>query len=116
MRASWISLTIELPEKDAEALEDLLHELGAQGLEVRDSGSIPMPGVRWPRPGEAIVVAYFEAGSEADAALEEVRSRFPSARTTREDVAAQDWSESWKPLVRAVEVGRLWVGPPWLVS
>jgi ribosomal protein L11 methyltransferase len=116
MNAPWVSLTVELPDTEAEPLEELLHESGAQGLEVRDRDAAPMPGIRWPQPGRAIVVAYFEAGSSADAALHELRSRFPSARATREDVPAQDWSESWKSLVRAVEIGRLWVGPPWLAS
>ena len=115
MSASWIALTVELSETDAEALEQLLHECGARGLEVRDGEAAPMPGARWPAPGEAIVVAYFDDGRSADMALDEVRRRFPSARSTREHVPAQDWSESWKSLVRSVEIGRLWVGPPWLL-
>ena len=33
-----------------------------------------------------------------------------------EAVAQQDWSESWKSLIRSVDIGRLWVGPPWMVK
>jgi ribosomal protein L11 methyltransferase len=72
-----------------------------------------MPGVRGPAPGEAIVVAYFASEADANEVAQSVAAEFSSARTEVQAIPAQDWSESWKSLIRSVEVGRLWVGPPW---
>lgn len=116
MQGNWSSLTVDLARAEAEALEDLLGDFGAGGLEVRDGEAAAMPGVRVPDPGEAIVVAYFEDEAQAAEARAEVVRRFPGARVVKEKVVQQDWSQSWKSLIRSVETGRLWVGPPWLVD
>ncbi|MCI0569852.1 MAG: 50S ribosomal protein L11 methyltransferase [Myxococcaceae bacterium] len=113
MADTYLSLTVDLPEAEAEALEDALHEAGALGLEVRDAEAPPMPGVRGPSPGEAIVVAYFDERAAAESARERVASDFPAARLRLEEVVQQDWSTAWRQHIHAVEVGRLWVGPPW---
>ncbi|MGA9520888.1 MAG: 50S ribosomal protein L11 methyltransferase [Myxococcaceae bacterium] len=116
MTSMWVSLTVDLPEQDSERLQDLLQDLGAGGLEVRDREAPPMPGVRGPTPGEAIVVAWFEDREAAEAARGEVEADFPGARAELEEVENKDWSESWKSLIRSVDIGRLWVGPPWLAD
>lgn len=113
MAQGYVSLTVELPESDAELAESALHDAGALGLEVRDREAPPMPGVRGPSPGEAIVVAFFEDRPAADAARADLAAQLPSARLQLDDVPDQDWSHSWKALIKSVEIGRLWVGPPW---
>jgi len=112
----YVSLTIDLPESDAELVQDLLHEGGALGLEVRDREAPPMPGVRGPSAGEAIVIGFFETREVAEDVRAQLASDFPNARMQVEDVPQQDWSESWKSLIKSVQVGRLWVGPPWDVD
>ena len=116
MEPTWVSLTVDLSEQDAEALQDLLYEHGATGLEVRDHQTPPMPGVRAPAPGEAIVVGWFDDRAAAQRAAEEIGQSFSGARTAIEEVVQKDWSTSWRSLIRSVEVGRLWVGPPWSVQ
>ncbi len=113
MTGTYFSLTVDLPEADAESAEDLLHESGSTGLEVRDREAPPMPGVRGPSPGEAIVVAYFDDRESAEAAQADIAENFPEARQSLDEQPQQDWSEQWKSLIRSVDVGRLWVGPPW---
>ncbi len=113
MSQTYLSLTVELPEQQSEAVQDLLHESGATGLEVRDREAPPMPGVRGPNPGEAIVIAYFEDADTAGAARDQLAEDFPSARLLLEEKPQQDWSNAWKALIKSVQVGRLWVGPPW---
>lgn len=107
-------LTIDLAEDDAEVLQALLPDWGAGALEVRDREAPPMPGVRGPAPGEAIVVASFEAEDDARTSADEISERFPAARVAIERITRQDWSVAWRTRIRAVSVGRLWVGPPWL--
>src|SRR5262249_37928307 len=90
-----------------------LHEAGAAGLEVRDREAPPMPGVRGPDPGEAILVAFFEGEAAAREAQEEVQAQFPRARVQVEAGAAKDWSRGGRARLGSVGGGRLWVGPPW---
>jgi ribosomal protein L11 methyltransferase len=113
MSQTYLSLTVELPEDQSEAVQDVLHESGAMGLEVRDREAPPMPGVRGPNPGEAIVIAYFEDMDTAEAVRAQVAEDFSDARVLLEEKPQQDWSNEWKALIKSVQVGRLWVGPPW---
>ena len=113
MSQTYLSLTVELPEQQSEAVQDLLHESGATGLEVRDREAPPMPGVRGPNPGEAIVIAYFDDMDTAETARAQVTEDFSDARVLLEEKPQEDWSNAWKALIKSVQVGRLWVGPPW---
>ena len=113
MSQTYLSLTVELPEEASEAVQDLLHESGALGLEVRDREAPLMPGVRGPNPGEAIIIGYFDERDTAESARDEVTSSFPEAKLSLDEQPQQDWSNEWKSLIKSVHVGRLWVGPPW---
>jgi ribosomal protein L11 methyltransferase len=113
MTGTYQTLTVDLPDGDAEAAQDLLHDVGVLGLEVRDREGPTMPGVRAPAPGEAILVAYFEDAETAEAARAQLAESFPSARLQLAEEAQQDWSNAWKVHIKSVQVGRLWVGPPW---
>jgi ribosomal protein L11 methyltransferase len=113
MTGTYQTLTVDLPEGDTEAAQDLLHDVGVLGLEVRDREGPTMPGVRAPAPGETILVAYFEDAETAEAARAQLAESFPSARLQLAEEAQQDWSNAWKVHIKSVQVGRLWVGPPW---
>ncbi|WPB75434.1 50S ribosomal protein L11 methyltransferase [Archangium violaceum] len=113
MTGTYQTLTVDLPETESEAAQDLLHELGAMGLEVRDRESRTMPGVRAPAAGEAIIVAYFDDADTAEQARTEMHEAYPSARLQLAEEQQQDWSNAWKAHIKSVQVGRLWVGPPW---
>ena len=113
MASTYFSLTVELPEAQGESVQDLLHETGATGLEVRDREAPPMPGVRGPQPGECIVIAFYDTREEAEGAQGLAAEGFPEARLLLEEKAQEDWSNAWKALIKSVQVGRLWVGPPW---
>jgi ribosomal protein L11 methyltransferase len=113
MTGTYQTLTVDLPEGDAEAAQDLLHELGVLGLEVRDREGPSMPGVRAPAVGESIIVAYFDDAQTAQDARAQLAESFPPARLLLAEEAQQDWSNAWKVHIKSVQVGRLWVGPPW---
>jgi ribosomal protein L11 methyltransferase len=110
---SWLSVTVDVPEAESEWVQTLLTESGAAGLEVRDGANPPLPGVRAPKRGEAIVIAYFEERADAEAAVEAVKEHAPGAPVAVEAVVEKDWSVAWRELIKSVQVGRLWVGPPW---
>lgn len=107
------SLTLDVPEEEAELAASELWDLGAGGLEVRDAEAPPMPGVRGPNAGEAILVAAFSAWEAAEAARTELAKAFPRARLYVERLEELDWSVAWRARIRSTRVGRLWVGPPW---
>jgi ribosomal protein L11 methyltransferase len=113
MTGTYQTLTVDLPEAESEAAQDLLHEAGAMGLEVRDRETPTMPGVRAPGVGEAILVAYFEDAATAEEARAALAEAHPSARMQLAEEQQQDWSNAWKAHIKSVQVGRLWVGPPW---
>lgn len=110
---AWFSLTVDLPELESELSQAVLYENGATGLEVRDALTPTMKNVRAPNKGEAILIAYFETRDEAQAAQEQLTEEVPGARFLLEEVVERDWSTEWRSQIRSVQVGRLWVGPPW---
>ncbi len=110
---AWTSLTVDVAERDSELAQSLLHDAGAAGLEVRDHEQPPMPDVRAPKPGEAILIAYFDQADAARSALELLRDELTVQAHAVEAVVEKDWSVEWRSRVRSVTVGRLWVGPPW---
>jgi ribosomal protein L11 methyltransferase len=102
------SLTLEVPEVAAEETAASLFEAGASGVEVRDAGTLPMPGQRAPAPGRALLVAWFAAEEEAEAA----RAALGAGEIA--EVAVQDWSETWKAGLEAFNVGSVFVRPSWI--
>lgn len=109
----WVSLTIDVAEAQSELVQARLYGFPVAGIEVRDSQNLVMPQVRKPAPGEAIIVAYFEAPDDAEDAKASVLEGFAGARAVIEGVEERDWSVAWRDQIQSVTVGRLWVGPPW---
>ena len=110
---AWVSLTADVPQGLLELAESVLHDSGAAGLEVRD-GTVPlMPGVRVPSNGESIVIGWFDGRAVANKAIKAMEKSVPDARCLLEEVPDTDWSQEWKSRIRSVQVGRIWVGPPW---
>jgi ribosomal protein L11 methyltransferase len=110
---AWHSVTVDVHQADSEHAQMLLTESGAGGLEIRDGENPPLPGVRAPEKGSAIIVAYFDELEFAHEALERIAEQLPRAVATLEAVADTDWSVAWRERIKSVTVGRLWVGPPW---
>jgi ribosomal protein L11 methyltransferase len=102
------SLTLDVPEGDAEEASASLFDAGASGVEVRDASTLPMPGQRAPAAGRAILVAWFSGEEEAEAA----RASLGAGELAQ--VAEQDWSETWKAGLEAFTVGNVFVRPSWI--
>jgi ribosomal protein L11 methyltransferase len=110
---AWLSVTVDVPDSESEWIQTLLTEAGSSGLEVRDGSNPPLPGVRAPKRGEAIVIAFYDDQANADDAVASVKEHLPDAPVVVEPVVEQDWSVAWRERIKSVQVGRLWVGPPW---
>ena len=107
------ALTVDVPDEEAELAASVLWDAGCSGMEVRDAEAPPMPGVRGPAAGEAILIACFTTEAEAEAARAGLAADFPRARLSLKAVPEEDWSVAWRAHIRPTRVGRLWVGPPW---
>jgi ribosomal protein L11 methyltransferase len=110
---AWFSVTLDVPDAQSELVQSTLYDFGASGLEVRDHENKTMPTVRAPAPGEAMVIGYFDSEENAKEACADVLATVPGSRGLIEPVIEKDWSVEWRSLIRSVQVGRLWVGPPW---
>ncbi|MDX6387775.1 MAG: ribosomal protein methyltransferase [Gaiellaceae bacterium] len=86
-------VSVEVSVERAEEARAQMLELFPQGFEEVESSD----GVE--------LVAYTDAGGE-----ERLWHAFGGARG--QDVAA-DWRDRWKAFHRPVQIGSLWVGPPW---
>jgi ribosomal protein L11 methyltransferase len=80
------------PERAEEARAELL-DFAAHGFEERDL------------PGELELAVY--GGPEIEEAL---RASFGEVSCERVEPG---WEDNWRAFHRPVEIGRLWVGPPW---
>jgi ribosomal protein L11 methyltransferase len=60
------------------------------------------------RPHAVEIAAYTDAAGE-----ERLRAIAPARATLRALEIADDWEERWRSFHRAVQVGPLWIGPPW---
>ena len=112
-RPSYFSLRARIPESSVEQVEHLLYQAGAIGLEIRDSRVLPMPRTVPLPAGTAAVTGFFEGKDKTESARAQLRRSMPDSRLRVALVPTEDWSSSWRSRIRSVEVGRLWVGPPW---
>ncbi len=102
------SLTLDVPRDRAEPVASELWSLGASGVEVRDGEGTPMPGQRQPAPGEAILVAWFDA----QAAAEEAAAALGGGALV--ELPDEDWGEAWKKGLGPMRIGRAFVRPSWV--
>lgn len=84
---------MRVPLERAEEMRAELLELAAHGFEERDL------------PGMLELVVY--GGPEVEEAL---RASFGDVSSERVEPG---WEDNWRAFHRPVEIGRLWVGPPW---
>jgi ribosomal protein L11 methyltransferase len=101
------TLTLDVPDAEADLRSAELFEAGADGVEIRDAETTPMPGQPRPLPGRTLLVAFFSAREDAQAA----RARHGGDVA---EVPDQDWSETWKAGLGAFAVGPVFVRPSWI--
>ncbi len=113
----WHQITLTTPRDQAEALEDILLELGAVSVTLQDAADVPvlepLPGETplWP---EVNVVGLFE--DEADPAQVDAALAAQNIRGGMwVYVEDQDWERAWMDQFQPLRFGeRLWIVPSWL--
>ena len=131
----WHELTIHTTEEAIEMISNFLHEAGAGGVTIEESGTLNKErdtsfGQLYDLPlndipeGQAIVQGYFADGSNLRAIEAEVKARIEELRTYDIDpgeavmswrtVHEDDWANAWKKYFKPIRVTeRLTIKPTW---
>ena len=98
---------VDVDVGDADVAGALLFELGAQGVEERDQGTL----ARGPGEGRVTLVAAFGSRVDAEAAVGEID---PDWAPRIEEIVGDAWRDAWKEHYRPFSLTpRITVRPPW---
>ncbi|WP_127532308.1 50S ribosomal protein L11 methyltransferase [Paenibacillus kobensis] len=131
----WHELTISTREEVVEAIADYLHEAGAGGVAIEESGSLNRPrdtrlGQWYDRPlndipeGEAVIQGYFAEEMDMEPLVEAIQPFIAGLREFDLDpgefkvslkmVDEEDWADAWKKYFKPMRVSeRLTIRPTW---
>lgn len=131
----WYELTIATTEIATEMISNFLHEHGAGGVSIEESGNLnrkrdtsfgqwyDMPLNDIPE-GEAVIKGYFQEDTDMDQLIKEITPRVEQLREFGIDpgivnysyaaVDDDDWSTSWKQYFKPIKItDRLTIKPTW---
>ncbi|MET3208915.1 UNVERIFIED_CONTAM: ribosomal protein L11 methyltransferase [Paenibacillus sp. PvR008] len=131
----WHEITIHTTEEAVEMISNFLHEAGAGGVSIEESGSLNKPrdtsyGQWYDRPlndipeGQATIKGYFAEEVEMDEIRAQIEPRVEELRTFDIDpgevryelktVNEDDWANAWKQYFKPLRVSdRLTIKPTW---
>lgn len=131
----WHELTISTTEESIEMISNFLHELGAGGVSIEESGTLNKQrdtslGQWYETPlndipeGQAIIKGYFAEESDIAAIEQELRPRIEELSEFDIDtgdyaiscviVDEEDWANAWKQYFKPIRVSeRLTIKPTW---
>jgi len=116
----WLQLTLITSEQNAEAIGDVMLEMGALSVTLMDAKDIP---ILEPAPGETPLwkdiqmMLLFDAEIDTKAILEDWQSNPLSSESSAEKfelIEDKDWEREWMDLFEPMKFGsNLWVCPSW---
>lgn len=131
----WFELTIATTEEATEMISNFLHELGAGGVSIEESGTLNKPrdtslGQWYEMPlndipeGQAVIKGYFSEETNMAALLETLKPRVEELRTydidpgaveySTQEVDDDDWATAWKQYFKPIRVSdTLTIKPTW---
>ncbi|WP_025718803.1 50S ribosomal protein L11 methyltransferase [Paenibacillus sp. 1-18] len=131
----WNEITIHTSEEAVEMISNFLHEAGAGGVSIEESGSLNKPrdtsyGQWYDRPlndipeGQAIIKGYFSEEVDMNSIRAEIEPRVEQLRTFDIDpgevryelktVNEDDWANAWKQYFKPLRVSdHLTIKPTW---
>ncbi|ATD07804.1 50S ribosomal protein L11 methyltransferase [Pseudoalteromonas piscicida] len=115
---AWIQIRIYSDKADADALSDMLMDVGCPSVTFMDSKNNP---VYEPKPGEVIlwpettVIGLFEANHDMQAVVDFVQSHYDKPLNYKlEQLEDKDWEREWMDNFHPIKFGeRLWICPSW---
>ncbi|QDY83396.1 50S ribosomal protein L11 methyltransferase [Paenibacillus polymyxa] len=131
----WNEITIHTSEEAVEMISNFLHEAGAGGVSIEESGSLNKPrdtsyGQWYDRPlndipeGQAVIKGYFAEEVDMNGVRAQIEPRVEQLRTFDIDpgevryelktVNEDDWANAWKQYFKPLRVSdRLTIKPTW---
>ncbi|MFM9279798.1 50S ribosomal protein L11 methyltransferase [Paenibacillus jiagnxiensis] len=131
----WHELTIHTTEEAVEMISNFLHEAGAGGVSIEESGTLNKErdtsyGQWYERPlndipeGRAVIKGYFNEETDLNEIQQELEPRIEQLRTFDIDpggysfeqrtVNEEDWADAWKQYFKPQRVSeRLTIKPTW---
>ncbi|TQR97245.1 50S ribosomal protein L11 methyltransferase [Paenibacillus ottowii] len=131
----WNEITIHTSEEAVEMISNFLHEAGAGGVSIEESGSLNKPrdtsyGQWYDRPlndipeGQAVIKGYFAEEVNMDGVRAQIEPRVEQLRTFDIDpgevryelktVNEDDWANAWKQYFKPLRVSdHLTIKPTW---
>ncbi len=103
---------IDVEPEQVDEMSALLFELGAEGIEERDTGTL----ARGAETGQVTLVAAFGSREEAESAVAELGQE---AHARYEEIVGDAWRDAWKEhyrpftIARAADGRAVVVRPPW---
>ena len=117
---SWLQVTARIPNRQAEALEQRLLELGATSVSFLDAGDEPvfqLDSHSTPLWQHTRASGLFEAGSDVQAVQQALATEFGlkiGDSLQLETLPDQDWERAWMDDFHPMRFGeRLWICPSW---
>ncbi|PUA36002.1 50S ribosomal protein L11 methyltransferase [Paenibacillus elgii] len=131
----WHELTVHTTEEAIEMISNFIHEFGAGGVSIEESGTLNKKrdtslGQWYELPlndipeGRAVIKGYFAEGTDMDAILEELKRSVDQLAEydidtgnpvyELKDVDDEDWANAWKQYFKPLRVtDRLTIKPTW---
>ncbi|MCQ6558354.1 50S ribosomal protein L11 methyltransferase [Paenibacillus mendelii] len=131
----WHEITVDTMEEATEMISNFLHEMGAGGVSIEESGTLNKPrdtslGQWYDHPlndipeGHAVIKGYFAEGTDPEEVMEHIRPRIDQLREFDIDpgdytmvsvvVDDEDWANAWKQYFKPIRVSdRLTIKPTW---
>ncbi|WP_018756756.1 50S ribosomal protein L11 methyltransferase [Paenibacillus terrigena] len=131
----WHELTIHTTEEAVEMISNFLHEMGADGVSIEETGSLNRErdttyGQLYDKPfndipeGEAVIKGYFADVSNPGDLVAEITPRIEELRTFDIDpgsytmdtrvVNEEEWANAWKQYFKPIRVSeKLTIKPTW---
>jgi ribosomal protein L11 methyltransferase len=131
----WHEITVQTTEEAIEMISNFLHELGAGGVSIEESGTLNKQrdtslGQWYELPlndipeGRAVIKGYFYEGTAMDEILEQLQASvvqlgefdIDTGSPTYEvkEVDDEDWANAWKQYFKPIRVSeRLTIKPTW---
>ena len=131
----WHEITVHTTEEAIEMISNFIHELGAGGVSIEESGTLNKErdtslGQWYELPlndipeGRAVIKGYFSQGTDTEAILAQLKAsveqlseyEIDTGNPTYEvrEVDDEDWANAWKQYFKPIRVSeRLTIKPTW---